>query len=557
MFQDRCVSFVGFLCLSWLCMGFSLVAPASASDDFVLVSRQETSVSIAVSDLLANDSGALALVSFTPTVRGTLNLVGSTLVYAAGTSFFDAGSDSFSYVYSSSKGNSTAVVYLIADLKVNLEFSESVDDPLLPDWLKIDPQNNLAVAAPPQSQNPALEVDFDGGAVAYIEHLIIDRAPTVTGGDTDFVIDPGADGIGEPPVGSNAMVTGASPGGINNEWVYEMVVASGSSQGGETSFEVVVQEAASGRYLLARAQHRIVGGVGPSSLVWTSTAPVAVSSEKLRIGLTWWLAEDGKDGGLLLMADGKLISWITGIDNSAFDADTWRFGSIEAPTGAAGRYYFDDIELWAADDPPAFPPLLADGFESGGLELWGLGDGFNMDPEVNASAALSGFYGLEVTMPASGSSYVFKSSATALRSLRAKLKLRLSADFAMVDTKSVDLLCGERGGTVEDPVRLRLRQFGSQLKLKAMARQHAGGWATTNWVAVPKGQVIEVELHWWGSLPQQSNNGGLWLKVDGAAQSKSQLDNGGFSLDEVRFGLNVVPAGGVGTLHLDEIEGWR
>ncbi len=557
MFGDRVVSFVGCLCLSWLCLGLALAAPALAGDDYVLVSRQDSSVSITVSDLLANDPEAVSLVSFVPAVRGALSLSGPDLIYLPGASFWTMGSDSFSYVYSTPKGNGTSVVYLIADLKEDLEFSDTVDDPLLPDWQEVDPQSRLAVAVEPVTQNQAVLVTYGAGATAYIEYQIVGRAPTVTGGNTDFVIDPGADGIGPPVTGSNPFVTGASIGGTDDEWVYEMVIASGFTQGGDPAYEIVVQEADSGTYLLMRARRELTIANNGTNSEWVSTAPVEIGSKRARVSLTWWSAAEGEDGGAMLAADGKLIGWISGIDNSGYLADIWRFGSLTSPSGAAGQYYFDEFEFWSATDPPAFTPLLADGFESAGLSLWSLVSVNAALPSVTPAAALSGGYGLEVAMPASGSSYVGEPANTALNALRVRFKLRLSADFAMVDLKSVDLFNGRRGANVQDPVRLRLRQLGSQLKLKAMARKNGGGWVSTPWTVVPTEQVVEVELHWWSAQPQTAMNGGVELWVDGALSSKRQLDNGGIDLDELHFGLNVVPTGSVGTLYLDEIEGWR
>lgn len=197
------------------------------------------------------------------------------------------------------------------------------------------------------------------------------------------------------------------------------------------------------------------------------------------------------------------------------------------------------------------PPdqIFADGFESGNTSAW---TGANGSTSVNASAAMTGAYGLSVANDGSTASYVIKDFISST----ARLRLRFYFDpntISMSDGSAHFIFHGNTsGGTTV--VRVEFRRSSGNYQLRGRIRDDASNWTNTPWTTITDA-AHAVELDWSAATPAGANNGGLTVWIDGASVgSVSGIDNDTRSVMQIRLGtVASVDGGTTGNYYFDAV----
>ena len=542
-FRRPCLSFVGFF--------FLVVSlPAGAEDDLLIVPRDAGVFRWTVAELLANDTGVEGSSVFLlsqPTHGELVELSDETFEYSPGPNFGSLGMDIFRYQYPVGGELRSAAVYLLADLRDTMLVRESVEDGSLTPhlWQTVGFGDLLnLILEDPITRDWAIEVDYQTARVAYLQtELSYRHGETSAGGNVDMDIDPGGDGVLTLPFGREFhLVSGLA----NSSKIIELVLLS---------------DASGALQLVARSRRS-----GLAGSLMAETQAVEISDDPHRVALNWWSATavGARDGGLILVVDGRLAGTAMGIDNYGLIPKTLRFGAINPPLGANGPSRFDDLEIWTSR-PPRFPPLFADGFESDDLKIWSRTVGGFPDLVATTEARFHGDLGLEVTLMPGTPAYLIDDSPHREHHYRARFNLRLDKSLlALPETDPLELFQANDQILGDWPFKMLLRQRSGNFELRAAVASSLGSTANLGgWIQLPSehpGATVEVslEIQWWAA-PAGTTHGGARLWIDGVLGGRKALGlaNGHQRIDEIALGAIVVPTSSMGVLHLDDFESWR
>jgi len=193
--------------------------------------------------------------------------------------------------------------------------------------------------------------------------------------------------------------------------------------------------------------------------------------------------------------------------------------------------------------------IFADGFESGDLSGWttSVGDG---DLNVTAGAALSGTYGLAITIDNKSANYVLDDSPAGEDRYRARFYFDPN-DLTMGAGDSHVIFVGLQEG-VGTLFKYILAPLGSDYQLRVGMRNDAGRFHYSSWHVLTD-EPHTLEIDWLAATGVDLNDGYLTLYIDGAlAQTISGLDTDTLRVDESRLGAHAgIDATTNGTYYFD------
>ena len=190
---------------------------------------------------------------------------------------------------------------------------------------------------------------------------------------------------------------------------------------------------------------------------------------------------------------------------------------------------------------PAFAPLFADGFESGGVSAWSSASTDGGRLTVQPGAALGGNFGLAASI-GGHDMFVADASPNSLAAYHARFGFDPNG-VLVTGSKTHDLLVlkNAAGATV---MNVQFGRSGSAYRVRMGTLLKAGSTKWTGWMPLTDApHTIEVGVL--AASTASGKNGSAQLAVDGAVVSLSALANGTTRVDEARLGPQAVPTSGV------------
>ena len=202
---------------------------------------------------------------------------------------------------------------------------------------------------------------------------------------------------------------------------------------------------------------------------------------------------------------------------------------------------------------PVASVIFADGFESGSLSAWSGNSGGNL--LVSPASAMSGGYGLEITISSSFPTYV--------RTNNAASEYHYHASF-LFDPNSIAMDTGDslllvRGMDGNSPLfQIGFGFNGSQYELNIVTFDDSGNMRISNWAALNDAPNL-VQFNWDSATGAGANNGTASLVVNGNPPiTFSSLDTDTRKVDQVRIGATGgIDLGTRGTFYFDDYSATR
>ena len=235
--------------------------------------------------------------------------------------------------------------------------------------------------------------------------------------------------------------------------------------------------------------------------------------------------------------------------------------ATNTPTNTPTRTPTSTPTATATSTPTASPTpivdlIFADGFESGSPAAWSssVTDGGHLS--VNANAALSGSFGLQVSISDNNVLYVTDDTPGAEPRYRA----RFYFDPNTITMKSNDThyIFYGYAGTATPVVRIVFRFYKGNYQLQAALRNDSNSWASSNWFNISDVPHF-VEVDWRAATAVGANNGGLTFWIDGAQRANlTGTDNDTRRIDRVRLGaVEGIDSGTRGVYYFDAFASQR
>lgn len=499
-----------------------------ANDDLFFLTPASSQITLADSDLLANDEAGLVMVSWAPPSRGQLQRQAAGFTYTPSLDFWLYGSDSFRYwVDGTEGGQESAIVLLIAEPGMQTVVTEDLEAGLTdPAWILVGQPTPAVNLTDPISGLGDLRVESNGSATSILHPQAFDHNQSSE--EVETKLDPC--GFIWPLGGELTVIRIADSAGSN---LYELVLGIGDGY-----HEIQGRARRLDGSLAVTPWTRLPGGIVHLRLLgWPATAARAA------------------DGGLLVFLDGAMAVGIHGTFGGPNPATQASVGVLDPTPGVTGVLRFDELRLRQSSGVPFYPPLFADGLESGDLGAW---DGSVASGllEVTAAAAISGQWGLAARVEARmGSAYLRDTSADDESHYRARLTLD-GRDLNLVSGEHLVILRGVEPGSSEFAFDLELRTVAGADELRLVVWLDDGSRVELQWCSLPASGPATVELQWWAGDSPAGGGARLWLAGLLAGEVYG-LNNDASSLDEVRLGAVAASQAAAGRLYLDDFESWR
>ncbi len=178
--------------------------------------------------------------------------------------------------------------------------------------------------------------------------------------------------------------------------------------------------------------------------------------------------------------------------------------------------------------------------------------------DVNAAAALSGNFGLEViTDGTSTSAYVAENAATNDETVyRGEFRLNRN-DMVMANATGHSVFLGRRGGPAVNNLRIFLKFLNGDFKITMRTKNDGAGTANCGKMTIGGGGGIRVGFEWVAS--SGADDGECRLYKNGVEQFENTgLDNDEMEIDAIRFGVpQGVSATTSGSYYLDDFSSFR
>lgn len=200
---------------------------------------------------------------------------------------------------------------------------------------------------------------------------------------------------------------------------------------------------------------------------------------------------------------------------------------------------------------PTSDLIFADGFESGNLSAWTSSVTDGGDLSVQASAALTGSFGLQALLDDNVALYVTDDRPASERSYQARFRFHPHG-LTMANGDSHFIFYGYTGASI--PVlRLELRFAAGAYQLRSGLRTDGNTWITSSaWFPISNAPH-QLELNWWAATANGANDGALTLLIDGGQKANLLgVDNDTRRIDRVRLGaIAGIDAGSRGSYSFD------
>ncbi len=535
----------------------SAAAQTCPSPRFVPIHLETSGTCFAPIEDVSQLPGSLSLQLVEPPLHGVAEVINGQICYAPGGDFWSLRRDRLAFSYFIDSQIQTGFAQLFADLPTTMTLSDGFEDSLTScGWTEHDPADKLGLsAAAAISGNQGLRISAGDSRPAFLtlaaegEDQSGYRWPPacrfdLSHGTTDDCFEIGISGaIATQRFSGTAVIFSADS----------------ADQGSEEALQL-----------------RLVGrGDDPpwlSARTWDAagvphdTPGVELTAHNARVQLGWW-HDDGEGAGLFLRVNGLFAGSISGLDRSIESLSAIHIGLKDPEVDVGPFLDLDDLGVGDRDPDshtgspsPSF--ALVENFEcssSGNWSAQGL-----RPPTVTSSAALGGSFGLAVDLSAIVSSsprygFLHHTALQATDSFNLRFKID-SHTVSLANGASV-ILAG--GATTDSPhsdesVRLKLRQFGGQMELRAEQKLGAA-WSqlkATDWVPLGVGSHT-VALQWRAASDLNAKNGYLRLWIDGSLRAQLLgLDNS-LPMESFRLGGIWAPVSGAGTLYIDDVEVWR
>jgi hypothetical protein len=200
--------------------------------------------------------------------------------------------------------------------------------------------------------------------------------------------------------------------------------------------------------------------------------------------------------------------------------------------------------------------IFADGFESGTWGAWSSAATGSGQLSVTANAALVGTRGLQALINSTQSLYVSDVSPAAESVYHARFYFSPNG-ITMNNGKSHDIFVG-RSSSGAAIFRLQFQRTSGVYQVRGIVRTNSGAEQTTNWYTISNASHA-IEVAWQAASTTSGSNGSLSLWIDGTLkQTRSNVANGSYRLEEVRLGaVSGVTSGISGTEYFDAFASTR
>lgn len=390
-----------------------------------------------------------------------------------------------------------------------------------------------------------LEVKTEVGNAnaAFVEYPLDGVGTNPKGRPDDGGLDVGIDPNGEPPIAGEilpiSIVQAVRPvGGFPIPGLPEPL-----------SFEIQIQYTDLDGYQVRAIAYDEEGG---DATDWYS-----ISNQPHKLSLDWWSDEVTKSNptpevGMLFRVDERFAGKLAGIGDP-LTVDLIRLGAMNLTNPPDQEWYFDDLEIWLGNLVGEREMFFGDQFD--GSTTWTAsfqGGGLLTN---NASAALIGDYGLDVSLQAT--SHVFLQSE--VPAAEDRFTARFLFDPNTLDMGSDDLSLftayGEDGPVGNLQLHVRIKKSASAYQV-TLGVWDEDGYRSSGWTDLVDGpQTLTVQ--WWNAAALNATKGRarLWVGNSEAAEILD-IKTGTTQIEAIRLGSLGIN-GTTGSIYLDEFEIWR
>jgi hypothetical protein len=214
---------------------------------------------------------------------------------------------------------------------------------------------------------------------------------------------------------------------------------------------------------------------------------------------------------------------------------------------ANGGTRSDSFTLWVQ---PLIDPLFDDGFESGTLSAWSSADVNGGFLRATSSAALTGSFGMRVTIDDTTPRVVTDDTPTSEAHYRARFLFDPNS-LTMANNDNFSFFFGYQGASTSI-LQAQLRRSAGAYQVRVAAIDNGGNWVYSPFVTVSDAPHM-FELDWLAATAAGANNGALNWWLDEAAQTGIlSLNNDSRRVDQVRLGTAAgIDTGTSGTIFFD------